>query len=304
MLLSYIWLGPDEMPREFAANIEGAARLHPQLEPRIWRPSDLHDLTIPYFREASARGAWAFATDVARLFVLDRWGGIYADTDVHFARSASGFLDRGGLTIGWESDWALGPHMIAAEPGHPFIREMLNAYESRPFALDDTYADCVTMPIVATWVAQKRYGLTLDGQQQHLVRGNEHVWIAEQDEVTLDLKNGRNICRHDYAGGWLEHTMSYGKALHELRERRFTRHKAISAAARLLPNPVRHAAFNAINGPIAYSGAFTGQPGKNLDLLGRLCRRAELTTLPDRFSPLTQRAASHIRPFPLPRSDH
>jgi hypothetical protein len=86
-LLHHIWLGPKDVPTEWAA---AWAQMHPGWTQKVWREADLASLSMKnrtlYLRLLSER-CWHGAADVARLEVLYQQGGVYTDIDSRPLRS-------------------------------------------------------------------------------------------------------------------------------------------------------------------------------------------------------------------------
>ena len=57
---------------------------------------------IPYMREAYDAKKWAFVSDVARLLILYKYGGVYLDTDVELLKPLEEkLLERTFLSSKW-----------------------------------------------------------------------------------------------------------------------------------------------------------------------------------------------------------
>ena len=127
-LLHQIWLGND-LPAEFAAYAETWKRNHPACAYRLWRDADAE-------REFSTHPAWpmvakaetaAGKSDLIRLMILQRFGGLYVDTDFECVRSFDRLLGAGSLIVPdmIEGDPCNG--LMAAVPNHPLVDQMLAA---------------------------------------------------------------------------------------------------------------------------------------------------------------------------------
>lgn len=49
-------------------------------------------MEIPYIKHALGRSEWAKASDCARLYALNKWGGVYLDSDIELIKSLNPLL--------------------------------------------------------------------------------------------------------------------------------------------------------------------------------------------------------------------
>ena len=138
-ILHRVWVGPDPMPQEFLDYQESWRRHHPDWEMHLWTEESLpRDLVRPEAYERLRNPAER--SDIIRLEVLFRFGGVYVDTDIECLRPIDPLLEEGvEFFVG-----SVGPKkvqeerlqnavnnaLIAAEPGHPVLERALR--ELRP----------------------------------------------------------------------------------------------------------------------------------------------------------------------------
>lgn len=132
-ILHHIWVGPP-MPAHLARYVRDAGRMHPDWEHRLWGDADLGWLALRdlYDRaeELSPRNVGQFRSNIARLEILLRHGGVYADCDMEMVRPLDPLLDDPN---GAFSAWHTGPAgrlyltnaLIGAEPGHAAMASLV-----------------------------------------------------------------------------------------------------------------------------------------------------------------------------------
>jgi mannosyltransferase OCH1-like enzyme len=132
-ILHQIWLGDRPLPDEFAGYRETWLQQHPDWEHRFWTednlPSDLRRAEV-YERLRFP----AERSDILRLEVLWRLGGVYVDTDFECLRPLDPLID--GLEFftaplkpnGWVNN-----ALIGSVPGHPILDRALNELRPREF---------------------------------------------------------------------------------------------------------------------------------------------------------------------------
>lgn len=83
-----------------------------------------------YVHDAYKRKAWAFVSDYYRLKALYDYGGIYLDTDVEIRKDFDSNLLNADIVLGYMFDSYLSTAVIMAAPHHPFIKGLLEWYDS------------------------------------------------------------------------------------------------------------------------------------------------------------------------------
>ncbi|HZQ64019.1 MAG TPA: glycosyltransferase [Gaiellaceae bacterium] len=132
-ILHQVWLGDRPLPDEFAAYRESWTRHHPDWEHRLWTEENLPDgLRRPEVYERLR--VPAERSDILRLEVLWRHGGVYVDTDFECHRPLDPVIE--GLEFftaplkpnGWVNN-----AFIGSVPGHPILDRALNELRPREF---------------------------------------------------------------------------------------------------------------------------------------------------------------------------
>ena len=77
-IIHYCWFGPNPLP----PMVESWRAKLPGYELRAWTEETFDIDRLDYTREAYEAWKYAFVSDVARLYALERAGGIYLDTDL------------------------------------------------------------------------------------------------------------------------------------------------------------------------------------------------------------------------------
>jgi mannosyltransferase OCH1-like enzyme len=108
--------------------ISGWKRIHPDFELMLWNESNI-DFSIPYLKRACENKKWANISNLVRLMAVQRYGGIYLDTDVQILKSFDRFLCH-KCFVGFQEktrklDW-VNNAVVGAEKDHWFIGELQN----------------------------------------------------------------------------------------------------------------------------------------------------------------------------------
>ncbi|MFK2496534.1 glycosyltransferase family 32 protein [Bacteroides fragilis] len=109
--IHYCWFGGKPLPPLAIKCLESWNKYLPDYEIIEWNESNFPVNSIPYTKEAAAKGKWAFVSDYARFYILYHNGGIYLDTDVQILKSLNPFLKHHSFS-GFESKDRVAPGLI------------------------------------------------------------------------------------------------------------------------------------------------------------------------------------------------
>lgn len=203
--IHYCWFGRGEKPKLAQKCIASWKKHCPDFEIIEWNEDNCDYLSIPFTAEAYQAKKYAFVSDVMRLAVLEKYGGVYLDTDVELLRDITPLLNDNGF-IGFESDrFVNSGQVLAATAHHPVFQAMLEEYKKLHFVNPDGSLNTVGCPYLNTDVME-HFGLKRNGQEQ-IVSGI-HVYPADYfnplDSATGRLNKTENTYSiHWYSMSWL-----------------------------------------------------------------------------------------------------
>lgn len=182
-------------------------------EIKEWNKTNFPFKDFLWTREAFLKKKWAFVTDFFRLWVLDKYGGIYLDADVTVTGTFDQFLDQ-PIFIGTEFADQIAAHVIGAMKGHPFIHQCLQYYIDRHFVKDDGTLDMKPMPNIITriFIMQYHYDGALvrfDGKPFVI----DDMFIYPDSYFTINIYDGNNICYHNGLGAWRDNSTDVNPVL-------------------------------------------------------------------------------------------
>lgn len=123
-----IWLGDDAIPAQFESYWAGWRRHHPGWDLVTWT-----ERTLPLLRnqaEFARAESYAQRSDIARYEILERFGGVYVDTDFECLRPIDDLLDHVDGFAGMEDEAFLCNAILGFCPGHPFLRQVISLLPS------------------------------------------------------------------------------------------------------------------------------------------------------------------------------
>jgi mannosyltransferase OCH1-like enzyme len=127
-----IWVGPDPFPDEYAGYRQTWLAHHPGWELRLWTEDTLPDgltRTEVYDRLRAP----AERSNILRLELLSREGGVYVDTDFECRRSIEPLIEEAELFITLAKPGRVNNALMGSRPGHPAIAEALQRIEPVEF---------------------------------------------------------------------------------------------------------------------------------------------------------------------------
>lgn len=208
-IIHYIWVGGNKKPASVDKYIRSWKKYCPDYLIIEWNEKN-YDITCNrYTREAYESKKWAFATDFMRLDILDKFGGIYVDTDVEIVKNLDDFLDDPAFTSfeAGDPDQILMPTgLLAAEPGNRWIRFLKTYYDNdRPFILSDGSFDLNANTVTITRMTRQKYKLKMNNKLQKnsdfVIYPSDYFCPKSWSTGKINLTSNSHTIHH-FAGSW------------------------------------------------------------------------------------------------------
>jgi FkbM family methyltransferase len=119
----HIWPGYDEIPPSVMRMRDSWVSHHPDWEFRLWRPADLGWLRHQALFERAE--SYAQKADIARFEVIERYGGVYLDTDMECLRPIDPLLEGLDFFAGREPHGPVCASIFGAVPGFRLLRDVI-----------------------------------------------------------------------------------------------------------------------------------------------------------------------------------
>jgi inositol phosphorylceramide mannosyltransferase catalytic subunit len=129
-----IWVGTERFPEEYTRHQESWLHHHPDWELRFWTEKNLPAPEELRRREASEllRSPWE-RSDVFRLEVIWRFGGVYVDADFECLRSIEPLIEDADFFIGLANSRCVNNALFGAVAGHAALDQALEEVRPREF---------------------------------------------------------------------------------------------------------------------------------------------------------------------------
>lgn len=161
-IIHLCWFGKGEYPKLAIRCMDSWRQLLPNYEIKLWNEESFSVDAIPFTKEAYANKKWAFVSDYVRLEVLYRFGGVYMDTDLEVIQDFSPLLEGKKYVSSYIEGGLITAGFIASEPGHPFVKCLLDYYKGRHFVKNDGSFDVAMNPLIFTKIAIDLYGFEMN----------------------------------------------------------------------------------------------------------------------------------------------
>lgn len=222
-IVHYVWLGPDPLPPIAQNCINSWHRLLPEYQLMHWGNEQAALIDNHYLQQAIHLKKWAFASDVIRLYALNKYGGIYLDTDVEVLQPLDGFLQYKFFTGHEFYNQFCSPittAVLGAEPELPLITEFLSLY-AQAVLYGPGYLDQTANTHRLTDYLRQKYAIP------KLLDPNTHLTLEEGHEVFpshyfCTPTATPSYAIHHFSGSWLYQysrklKYSWGKKIHLIR---------------------------------------------------------------------------------------
>ena len=132
-IIHYCWFGRTELPPLAQKCIDSWRKFCPGFEIRMWN-EDNYDVTKNhYMLSAYNEKKWAYVSDYARVDVVNKYGGVYLDTDVEILRPLD-MLMREKAFAGFENkEYVNFGQGFGSVANNPVLIDLLELYSTLPW---------------------------------------------------------------------------------------------------------------------------------------------------------------------------
>lgn len=192
--IHYIWFGGSPLPDRMKARIEGWSRLMPRHEIIEWNEGNFDVTAHPWMERMHDEGRYAFASDYARLCILQQHGGLYLDTDVELKKDLSPFFTE-RCFWSFEFDSFLSTCIIGVVPGHPLLASLREQY-------DQLKDGVINNELVTKYFLRNYPEFKLDNSDQRV--GGDIRILPKEYFIVPSFDKGKNFGVHHAENHWNE----------------------------------------------------------------------------------------------------
>lgn len=200
-VIHYCWFGNAEKPKKVQKCIASWRKFCPDFEIVEWNEQNFDVNMNGYTKMCYDEKKYAFLSDYARLYIVEKHGGIYFDTDVELIKPID-FLLNNEAYIGFETpDYAQTGLGFGSVAHGKAVRAMLDEYD---MLLDGNHG-VITCPKLNT-DALLKLGLRLGGELQNI----DGTLVLPADYLNpygsttgIMNKTENTVSIHWYSGSWM-----------------------------------------------------------------------------------------------------
>lgn len=187
-IIHLCWFGYGEYSDLIKMCIDSWHIFLPDYEIMVWNEKTFDVNHFLYTRQAYNSKKWAFVSDFARLYALNKYGGVYMDTDLEVIQDFSQLLFNERYVSSFAEGHLLTAGFIACEKKHPFITKLLDYYRDMSFLDDKGNEKLIMNPLIFTKIGVRDFGLDIGCKEIK----NEFFHIYPMDYFMPFVKNINN----------------------------------------------------------------------------------------------------------------
>lgn len=146
-VIHYFWFGRNPLPPLLKKCLQSWRKYCPDYEIKKWDESNFDINICPYVKEAYKAKKWAFVSDYARFYVLNKYGGIYLDTDVELIKNLTPILEKGPFLAKENENFdSIAPGLgMASLKDNSLFKKILVEYNNSHFKVNENKFDETTV---------------------------------------------------------------------------------------------------------------------------------------------------------------
>lgn len=223
-VIHYCWFGKEKKPSIFDKCLDSWKNYCEDFEISEWNESNFDIDINRYSRKAAKANQWAFVADIARLWVIYNYGGIYLDIDVEIIKPIDKFLNN-QMFLGFESHSIINMGSgFGAEKNFYLLKKMLDSYDNIPFDNPDEIINVVASPTYTT-ETMKNVGFLLNNTKQSInnvtVYPTDYFCPKDWETGKINITENTHSIHHFLASWWSDEQ----KKSHERKNRNERRNK-------------------------------------------------------------------------------
>ena len=203
-IIHYVWVG-DAPKSDLALKcIESWKKYCPDYEIKEWGNDILSEIDNQYVKEAFEAKKWAFVSDYIRLYVLQKYGGVYLDTDLEITQNIDKFLENDffmGHEI-YEGKFSYLTALMASVPHNKIVEDILSVYKNIHF-IENGKLDMTPNPKKFKNYFNSHFGI-------EKIYAEKEIYLSSTEKVypyyyfCVKEKHKDNYAVHHFNGSWLD----------------------------------------------------------------------------------------------------
>lgn len=194
--IHFIWLGESKKPDDFSEIMKSWEAYAPAFTIREWGGKDAEEFDLPdYYHRSIKEKKYAFASDVLRFHILERFGGIYLDVDEVLLKNidTEELLNNTAFLGKYhESDDYFGFGVIGSAPNSTFSKRMVDYFKSAP---RERY---IIVNKIGSEIANS---LLQEDPKEMTIFPQEYFYPIDEESIT-DITYGKHLSNTSWIPTW------------------------------------------------------------------------------------------------------
>jgi hypothetical protein len=204
-IIHYCWFGSNAIPELELRCIETWSKFLPDYKIMFWNEKTFDIESNIFTKQAYENKYYAFVSDFVRAYALNKFGGVYLDTDLEILFDFSHLLEGKKAVLGFENSTHVGTALMAFVPNHKIVSEFFKYYENATFLTSNGKLKITANPSILADIL-KTTEFQFNGKEQEF--DNIHVYKRDvffpkliSDTEFRTSKDTLTI--HHFTGSWL-----------------------------------------------------------------------------------------------------
>ncbi len=199
-IIHYCWFGGNPLPEELKLYIDTWRFYCPDYEIRVWDESNFDINSHPFTKSAYALKKYAYVSDYVRAYVLNKFGGIYLDTDVEIKKNFDVFLKNDSFSGFEQKGIPFSTAIWGSKKNHFLTKKALEYYEGRMYTLKEK-----PNPVLLSNLVEQYFEIDIYNDKKQVgYYGDESLTIYPTETFCLDLEE--TYATHHFSGSWIGDT--------------------------------------------------------------------------------------------------
>ena len=204
-IIHYCWFGSNPIPELELKCINTWEKYFPDYELMFWNETTFDLNKYAFAKQAYEKKYFAFVSDFVRAFALQKYGGVYLDTDLEVLSNFTELLEEKEVVLGFENKTFVGTAMMATIPNHFIFNEFVKYYENLSFVNSKGDVEIIANPSILAEIL-KKINIQLNGQEQFVdgvkVFKREFFFPKKLAEGNFRVTD-ETLAIHHFGGSWL-----------------------------------------------------------------------------------------------------
>lgn len=198
-IIHYCWFGGEELSDTAIKCINSWRKYCPNYEIKMWNEDNFNIEEYEYTKSAYYAKKFAFVSDFARYYIIEKYGGIYMDVDVELIKPLDDFLQY-PLFLARQDDGQINPGLIiGGVKNHEFLIESINYYKSHEFNIKENI-----VTITTNLLKKRNFSSNDILEEKENIKVFSSEYFCPISYLTGELRiSEKTISIHHFDGSWL-----------------------------------------------------------------------------------------------------